>query len=77
MRCDQRLGIHAVDRLFARRIDRRDDHRVGIVEAGGEIVEQVAQPGEAVRLDDGDHAGPWQASRAAFSTALISTGWWP
>ena len=35
-------------------IDRRHDHGVGIVEAGAELVEQVAQARIAVRLDDGD-----------------------
>ena len=56
MRCDQRLRIDAVDRVFAGRIDRRHHDRVGIVEAGGEIVEQVVQPREAVRLGDRDDA---------------------
>ena len=70
----QRLGRHPLDRLLAGRIDRRHDDRVGIVEAGGELVEQVAQAGEAMRLGDGDDRGPCMASRAAFSTALISTG---
>ena len=52
----QRLRGDAVDRLLAGRIDRRHHHRVGIVEAGGEFVEQIAQPGEAVRLGDRDDA---------------------
>ena len=73
----QRLRIDAVDRILAGRIDRRHDDRVGIVEAGGELVEQVVQAREAVRLGDGDDAALGRASRAAFSTALISTGWWP
>ena len=52
----QSLGRHSVDRLFACRIDRRHHHRVGIVEAGRELVEQIMQPGEAVRLGNGDDA---------------------
>ena len=52
----QRLGIDAFDRIFAGRIDRRHHDRVGIVEAGGEIVEQVAQTREAMRLGDRDDA---------------------
>jgi hypothetical protein len=70
----QRLGRDAFDRILARRIDRRDHHGVGVVEAGGKIVEQVAQAREAVRLRDGDDAALGRESRAAFSTALISTG---
>jgi hypothetical protein len=36
--------INALDRIFAGRIDRRHDHRVGIVEAGGKIVKQAFKP---------------------------------
>ena len=50
----QRLGIgipvDAVDRLFARGIDRRDDRDIGIVQAFGELLERVAQPCIAMRL---------------------------
>ena len=52
----QRFRIDAFDRVFAGRIDRRHHHRVGIVEAGREIVEQVAKPREAMRLRDRDDA---------------------
>ena len=38
----QRVAVGAVDRRFAGRIDVRDDHRVGVVEAGAELLEQVA-----------------------------------
>src|SRR6202035_2873143 len=52
---DQRIAIDALDRWLAGRIDGCHDHRVGVVEAGAELVEEVAEAGEAVRLDDGDH----------------------
>ena len=41
---------------FASGIDRRDESDIGIVEAGGEFVEQGLQPRVAVRLDHGDDA---------------------
>ena len=73
----QRLGIDALDRLLARRIDRSDEHDVGIVEGVLEVVHQIVQPRVAVRLHDRDDAAPSaRASRAADSTARISTGWW-
>ena len=34
------VAVRARDRLLARRIDRRDDDRIRIVEAGAELVEQ-------------------------------------
>jgi hypothetical protein len=34
----------------------RDADNVGVVEAGGEILEQIAQARVAVRLHDGEHA---------------------
>ena len=34
---DQRVAVGALDRRFARRVDVRDDHRVGVVEAGAEL----------------------------------------
>ena len=72
---DQRVAVDALDRRLAGGIDRR--HRpVGIVEGGAELLHQVAQPGEAVRLDHGDDPA-LPPSRAAASTARISTGWWP
>ena len=37
---DQRRGIDALDRLLARRIDRRDEHDVGVVEGVLELVHQ-------------------------------------
>ena len=36
----QRIAVGAGDRRLARRIDMRDDHRVGVVEAGAELLEQ-------------------------------------
>ena len=41
---------------LARRVERRDDDAVGILEAGGELGEQVAHARVAVRLDHGDDA---------------------
>ena len=73
---DQRVLRHAVDRRLAGRIDIGDQHDIGIVETGAEPVEQIAQPGIAVRLHDRDDPSRRDA-RAAFSTAAISTGWWP
>ena len=37
---DQHVAVDAFDRRLARRIDIGDDHRVGIVEAGAELLEQ-------------------------------------
>ena len=60
----QRLGIgvavDAFDRLLAGGIDRRDHRHVGVVQAGGELLERIAQAGVAVRLhhrDDGTVIG--------------------
>ncbi len=39
----QRLVGGALDRLLARGIDGRHDHRIGIVEAAAELVEQMRQ----------------------------------
>ena len=50
------VAVDAGDRHFAGRIDRRDERNVGVVEAGGEFVEQGLQPRVAVRLDHGDDA---------------------
>ena len=36
----QRIAVGAGDRLLARRIDMRDHHGVGVVEAGAELLEQ-------------------------------------
>ena len=52
----QRSMVDAVDRRLAGRIERRDDHLVGILEAGGELAEQVAHARVAMRLDQGDDA---------------------
>jgi hypothetical protein len=58
--------------------DLGDADHIGVVEAGAEILEQVAAR-VAVRLVHGDHPALRSATawRAAFSTAAISTGWWP
>ena len=55
-RLGQRGMVDAVDRQLARRIERRDDDAVGILEAGGELAEQVAHARVAMRLDHGDDA---------------------
>src|SRR3546814_15180183 len=54
---DQRVAADTLDGIFTGGIDIGDDHRVGIVEAGTEILEQVAQAGVAMRLHHGDDAG--------------------
>ena len=51
----ERVLVGALDRRLAGRIDVGDDHAVGVVEAGGESVEQRGEPGVAVRLHDRDH----------------------
>ena len=65
------------DRLFACRIDRRDDHRIGIVEACAELIEQRRQARIAVRLHHGDHLSARSRRAPLSSTAAISIGWWP
>ena len=52
----QRFRVDAVDRLLAGRIDRRTIDGVGVVEAGGEFVEEIVQAGVAVRLGNRDDA---------------------
>src|SRR5262249_19093592 len=52
---DQRIAVHPLDRRLAGGVDLGRDHRVGIVEAGAELVEEVMEAGEAMRLDDRDH----------------------
>ena len=44
----------ACDRLFAGRIDIGDDDDIGIVETGGEFVEERGEARIAMRLHDGD-----------------------
>ena len=39
----QRFVRGALDRRFARRIDRRHDHRIRIVETGAELAEKTRQ----------------------------------
>ena len=41
--CDETVGVDAVDRRLARGVDVRDGDDVGVVEAGGEILEQITQ----------------------------------
>src|SRR5207302_5597444 len=47
---DQRLAVDPRDRRLARRVDIGDQHDIGVVEAGAEAVEQIGEPGIAVRL---------------------------
>ena len=72
--CDQRVAADALDRRLAGGIDIGDDHGVGVVEAGAELVEQAGKPRVAVRLHHGDDLARASTARAAFSTAAISTG---
>lgn len=51
---DQGIGMDALDRRLARRIDGRHIHHVGVVEGLGELVHQIAQPRIAVRLHHRD-----------------------
>src|SRR5499427_7698064 len=51
----QGIAVGTRDRRLARRIDVRDDHGVGVVEAGRELLEQRCQAGVAVGLHHGDH----------------------
>ncbi len=70
---DERVAVDASIGGSPAAIDVGDDHDVGVVEAGAELLEQVLQPRVAVRLHDRDHP-PLAAPRAARSTAAISTG---
>ena len=54
---------------FAGGIDVGDDHAVGVVEAGGEGVEQRSQTGIAVRLHDRDHLAGRRAARGVQDRA--------
>ena len=51
---DQSIPVDALDRVFTGGIDLGHDHRVGIVEAGAEFLEQIVQPRIAMGLDHGD-----------------------
>ena len=51
---DQSLRIHAFDRLLARRIDRRHEHDVGVVEGVLEVLHQIVEPRETMRLHHRD-----------------------
>ncbi len=53
---DQGLRVDALDRRFARGIDRGHEHAIGVVERGLELFHQAAEARIAVRLDDGDDA---------------------
>ncbi len=61
----QPVAVGAGDRRLARGIDMRDDHGVGVVEAGRELLEQRGEPRVAMRLHHGDDlAGRGLARRA-------------
>ena len=51
---DEGVAADAVDRRLARGIDIGDGDDIGVVEAGAELGEEVAEPRVAVRLVDGD-----------------------
>src|SRR5262249_44230270 len=61
----QRIAIGARDRRLARGVNMRDDHGVGVVEAGRELLEQRCQPSVAVRLHHGDHLALARLARGA------------
>src|SRR5258708_609481 len=52
--CDQRMAVDPFDRRLTRRVDRRNDRRVGAVHACAELFEEMAQPRVTVRLHDRD-----------------------
>ena len=70
------VAVDALDRRLAGRIDFGNHDGIGVVEAGAEFLKQRLQPREAMWLHHGDDLAVG-VSRAAFSTAAISTGWWP
>ena len=51
----QSVAVNTLDRILARHIDRRHEDHVGIVEGALKFFHMVAQAGEAVRLNHGDH----------------------
>ncbi len=61
----QRVAVGARDGRFAGRIDVGDDHHVGIVEAGAELLEQGGQPRIAMRLHHGDDLSFGRFTRGA------------
>src|SRR5258706_857117 len=48
------VAVDAFYRRLAGRVDFGDDNRIGVVEAGTELLEQRLQPGKAMRLHHGD-----------------------
>src|SRR5262245_65602037 len=58
----QRRVIDAFDRWLAGGIERREDDAVGILEAAGELLEEIAHARVAVRLHDGDDAAAYRGS---------------
>src|SRR5437899_5817961 len=52
--CDKMVAIDALDRRLACWIDLGDHDRIGVVEAGAELLKQRLQAGETVRLNHGD-----------------------
>ena len=59
------IAVGAIDRRFAGRIDVGDDHNIGVVEAGREIIEERINSGVAMRLHDGDHLPFCRGTRRA------------
>ncbi len=64
-RPDQRVAIDALDLLLAGGVDIGDDHGVRVIEAGGELIEQRLQPGEAMRLHHRDDLALGRGARRA------------
>src|SRR6516162_7142842 len=52
---DESVPAHAFDWRLPCRVDVGDQHNVGVIETGAEVIKEVRKAREAVRLDDGDH----------------------
>ena len=70
---DEVVAARPLDRVLAGRVDRRHDHRVGIVEAGGKIVKQAFKACEAVRLGNSDYPVS-SGSGGQFGAASATAG---
>ena len=53
---NQGIAVDTFDRLFSGDIDRRHENHVGVVESGLKFFHMIAQTGETMWLDHGDHA---------------------
>ena len=55
---NQGITVNTFDRCFSSGMDRRHNHRIGIVETGTEFFKEIAQAGIAMGLNYGDNAVP-------------------